>query len=90
MVSYKLRKGKEKIIISAIKEFVDNVHKFEPETIYTAHREIESDRFVHFMKFPDTEAKQKHAKADYTERFVKTLFQNCREEPKFSTLKIIE
>ncbi|MBM7572719.1 putative quinol monooxygenase [Aquibacillus albus] len=72
-----------------VKEFVLQVKKNEPETIYKSYRRENGTSFIHFMEFPDQEAVERHQKADYTAKLVEGLYPNCTEPPKFTDLELI-
>jgi quinol monooxygenase YgiN len=70
-------------ILTAIKAFLIDIEASEPETVYEAYRITDQFSFLHVMHFADEAAADRHSKAEYTNRFVDTLYPRCTEEPKF-------
>lgn len=73
-------------IVVAIKHLIDAVKKNEPETRYETFRKRDLHTFVHLMEFSNEKALRRHVKAEYTRRFVTTLYACCEIEPFFSDL----
>jgi quinol monooxygenase YgiN len=90
IAEYRIKKGSEDEVLDAIREFVAAVKREEPETEYSAFRRAGARNFMHIMAFPDEVAQNRHRKADYTMQFVSVLYPNCEEEPKFTSIDVVE
>jgi quinol monooxygenase YgiN len=80
-----VKKGKLAKIKNAIDQFVRTVHVSEPGTrIYLSLQDEENEfRFLHIMIFESEGAEKKHQGAEYTKKFTKALYPNCKSEPVF-------
>lgn len=85
IAEYKVKKDALEKVLKAIRVFVNKIHKHEPKTFYEAYRRSDLE-FTHLMKFPNTQAEEKHASSPYTEKFVNILYPNCETEPVFTDL----
>src|SRR5437870_399061 len=77
MASYTVRPEKVKEVKKAIAEFLAEIRKHEPRTLYLVFRENGSHTFVHWMSFENEAAERRHAQAHYNNHFVKKLVPNC-------------
>lgn len=90
IAEFRVKKGTEKEVLKAIREFVTAVHLEESTTEYRAYRLGESRDYLHIMAFTDEAAQKRHQTAGYTQKFVEILYPNCEEEPKFTTITTVE
>ncbi len=87
IVRYKVKSEEVETVLAAIKEFLLAIANSEPETKYDALQLIDEVSFIHSMRFPNPLAEQQHQKAQYTLKFVDTLYPRCEEEPEFTEVK---
>jgi quinol monooxygenase YgiN len=86
---YRIRPESDEAVTAAIREFVAEVRRNEPETRYEAWRVGEGVDFLHLMRFADAEAEERHRVAPYTTRFVEILYPACESAPVFEDLEPI-
>lgn len=89
MARYTVRPEKIKTVKQAIAEFVAEVRRHEPRTLYLVFREPGQHSFVHWMSFEDDAAERRHAQSRYNDRFVKKLFPNCVGKAVFSDFRLL-
>ena len=85
-VEYKVHPQKREDIIKAIQEFLNEIKLNERFTRYEIFETGDEGEFVHFMHFKDEESEQEHRNAEYTLKFVKTIYPTCLKEPEFINL----
>ena len=78
MAKYTVKPEAVKAVRRAIAEFVDEVRKHEPRTLYVAFREEGQHTFVHWMRFENEAAERRHAQARYSKRFAHKLSADLR------------
>jgi quinol monooxygenase YgiN len=77
MARYTVRPEKVKEVKKAVAEFISEVRKHEPRTLYVVFRENGQHTFVHWMAFEDEAAERRHSQSRYNDHFVKKLLPNC-------------
>ncbi len=87
IVRYKVRPEEVGNVLSAIREFLMAIANCEPETKYDALQLIDEVSFIHTMRFPNPLADEQHQKAQYTLKFVDTLYPRCEDAPEFTEVK---
>ncbi|MBI4836775.1 MAG: hypothetical protein HY817_05985 [Candidatus Abawacabacteria bacterium] len=87
---YSIREDTHSTVSAAIREFVQLIKQYEPDTYYEAFSLLDSLDFIHVMKFPNAQAEQKHRFADYTQKFVAILYPLCAQLPVFTDCSLIE
>jgi quinol monooxygenase YgiN len=90
IAQYRIKEGAFDKVQKAVKKFVSAVNIQEPETEYVAYNLSNSNEFLHIMSFQNESAQQKHQNAAYTLEFVKALYPNCVDKPKFTLIDIVE
>ena len=88
MAKYTVRPEKVKEVKRAIAEFVAEVRKHEPRTLYLVFRENGQHTFVHWMAFENEAAERRHSQSRYNDRFVKKLLLNCAGKPSFTDFQL--
>ena len=88
MAKYTVRPEKVKEVRRAIAEFVAEVRKHEPRTLYLVFRENGQHTFVHWMAFENEAAERRHSQSRYNDRFVKKLLLNCAGKPAFTDFRL--
>ena len=73
MAQYTVKPEAAKAVKRAIAEFVNEVRKHEPRTLYVVFREESQHTFVHWMEFENETAERRHAQAQYTKHFAHKL-----------------
>lgn len=86
---YRVKKEHVTDVRRIVSEFVGQVEKHEPRTLYEANIGDDGVTFIHFMSFPSKEDELKHRGADYTLRFVADLYPKCEDEPQFTQLSLV-
>jgi quinol monooxygenase YgiN len=84
MAQYTVRPEKVAEVKKAIAEFLSEIKKNEPRTLYLVFRENGRHTFVHWMRFENEAAERRHSQARYNDRFVKRLLPNCVGKAAFS------
>jgi quinol monooxygenase YgiN len=77
MARYTVRPEKVKEVKKAIAEFISEIRKHEPRTLYVVFRENEQHTFVHWMAFENEAAERRHSQSHYNVQFVKKLLPSC-------------
>jgi quinol monooxygenase YgiN len=74
----------------AIREFVDYVRQYEPETLlYTSLREKqEPNHFLHYFIFRDETARDRHANSEAVNRFTELLYPNLVAPVEFTEYEV--
>ena len=73
MAKYTVKPETVKAVKRAIAEFVEEVRKYEPRTLYVVFREEGQHTFVHWMCFENEAAERRHSQAQYSKRFAHKL-----------------
>ena len=89
IAEYTVREGELETVEGAIREFVQAVARYEPETVYHAYQRQGQRQFIHLMCFADATAETRHSNASYTQRFVNVLYPRCEAQPVFTDLTMI-
>jgi len=84
MARYTVKPEAVKEVKRALAEFVSEVRKNEPKTLYIAFREDGHHTFVHWMAFENEAAERRHSQSRYNDLFVKKLVGNCVGKPVFA------
>jgi quinol monooxygenase YgiN len=89
LVFFEVKKGKVGGAKAAIKEFISQIRRKEPGTLfYSSLQESERPgKFAHFMIFTDRRPHEHHRNTSYLEGFVKKLYPLCMKEPEAVFLK---
>jgi quinol monooxygenase YgiN len=77
MATYTVRPEKIKEARKAIAEFLAEIRRHEPRTLYLVFREKGRHSFVHWMAFENEAAERRHSQASYNQHFVKKLLPLC-------------
>ena len=77
MARYIVKPEAVKEVKRALAEFIAEVRKNEPKTLYLVFRENGQHAFVHWMAFENEAAERRHSQSRYNDRFVKKLLPNC-------------
>src|SRR5437016_11842347 len=88
LARYTVRPEKVKEVKRAIAEFIAEVRKHEPRTLYLVLRENGQHNFVHWMAFENEAAERRHSQSRYNDRFVKKLLPNCLGKASFSEFSL--
>ena len=64
-----------KAVKKALSEFIGEVRKHEPRTLYLIFREDGQHTFVHWMWFENEAAERRHSQSRYNDRFAKKLLE---------------
>lgn len=89
MAKYTVKPETVKAVKRAIAEFVDEVRKHEPRTLFVVFREESQHTFVHWMRFENEAAERRHAQARYSQRFAQELLPSFVGKAAFSEFKLI-
>lgn len=89
IAEYTINEGTRDMVLAAIQEFVTAVRTNEPRVVTYDAYEVGDGKFIHFMTFEDAETESAHQSAEHTAKFVSILYPHCKEEPKFTDLKLI-
>jgi quinol monooxygenase YgiN len=73
MARYTVRPETVKAVKKAIAEFIAEVRKNEPRTLFLVFREEGQHTFVHWMCFDNEAAERRHMQSRYNDRFAKKL-----------------
>lgn len=87
IVRYKVKAEEVETVLAAIKDFLLAIANSEPETRYEALQLVDEVSFIHTMHFSSQLADEQHQKAQYTLKFVDTLYPRCEESPVFTEVK---
>jgi quinol monooxygenase YgiN len=88
LARYTVRPEKLKEVKRAISDFVAEVRRHEPRTLYLVFRNEDKATFLHLMTFENEAAERRHSQSRYVDRFVKKLYPNCVGRPVFSDLSL--
>ncbi|SRR5258708_39477231 len=88
LARYTVRPDKVREIKKAIAEFLSEVRRHEPRTLYLVFRQESQHAFMHWMCFESEAAERRHAQARYNSLFVKKLLENCAGKPSFTEYKL--
>jgi len=88
LARYTVRPDKVREFRKAIAEFVAEVSRHEPRTLYLVFGEEGQHTFVHWMAFEDEAAERRHALARYNDRFVKKLLTCSASKPTFNEYRL--
>jgi len=88
MARYTVRPETVREVKQAIAEFVTEIRRHEPRTLYLVFREERQHTFVHWMSFEDEAAERRHAQARYNDRFVKKLLPSCVGKASFNEFRL--
>lgn len=90
IVTYKVKQDKIDLVLEAIKQFISNIKKNEPNTlVYEAFQKDDKVSFIHIMSFKDKKSEQIHRNSSYVKKFVSILYPNCEQQPVFTNLTLI-
>lgn len=91
MVPFRVRADKLEIATAAIRDFIDNIERHEPDTlVYRSYQEAgDRQSFVHYMLFKDAAAHVRHRESAYCADFVKTLYPCCEKKPVPLDLRLV-
>jgi len=90
MAIYTVKPGKEELVGTAVKEFIEGVKENEPGALfYEAYKGREDLSFFHVMTFENSLAEEFHRHTPHMAAFVQKLFPNCEEEPGFVELEMV-
>jgi quinol monooxygenase YgiN len=83
MVSFRVQLAKIDIALAAIRTFIDNIEKLEPDTLaYRSYQDAnDTCAFTHYMLFKDEDASTRHRDSDYCAAFVSVLYPCCEAPP---------
>ena len=88
MAKYTVKPETVKTVKRAIAEFVDEVRRHEPRTLYVVFREEGQHTFVHWMRFENEAAERRYAQARYTQRFAHKLLPALVGKAAFSEFRL--
>ncbi len=88
MARYTVRPETVKEVKKAIAEFIAEVRKNEPRTLFLVFREEGQHTFVHWMSFENEAAERRHAQSRYNDHFVKKLMECGVGKPSFSEFRL--
>jgi quinol monooxygenase YgiN len=89
MAKYTVKPEAVKAVRRAIAEFVAEVRKHEPRTLYFVFREEGQHTFVHWMSFENEAAERRHAQARYSKHFAHKLTPTFVSKPSFSEFRLL-
>ncbi len=90
LVKYTVRPEKVGEVKGAMREFIAEVSKNEPKTLFLVFRAADGNTFYHLMRFENESARRKHNQSKYNAHFVKKLYPNCVGRPQVTELRMIE
>ncbi|MGH7884350.1 MAG: hypothetical protein ACRENO_01495 [Thermodesulfobacteriota bacterium] len=90
LVTYKVKKGSEDIVIQSIERFINAIIINEPGTKYEAFKSANEREFIHIMTFPDHISELRHNQAEYTRDFIEDIYLYCEITPQFVDLYAIK
>src|SRR5437870_3359559 len=88
LARYTVRPEKVKEVKRALAEFIAEVRKHEPRTLYLVFRENGQHTFVHWMSFESEAAERRHSQSRYNDHFVKKILPNCVGKPTFTEFRL--
>ena len=89
MARYTVRPETVKAAKRAIREFVDEVRKHEPRTLYAVFRQEGQHTFTHWMWFENEAAERRHAQAPYSKRLAQKLSPTFIGKAAFSEFRLL-
>jgi quinol monooxygenase YgiN len=89
MARYTVKPEAVKEVKRALAEFIAEVRKYEPKTLYVVFRESGQHTFVHWMAFENEAAERRHSQSRYNDLFVKKLIPNCTSKSTFTDFALI-
>ena len=89
LARYSVRPEKVKEVRRAIAEFVAEVRRHEPRTLYLVFREEGQHSFVHWMCFENDAAERRHSQAKYNQFFVRKLMESVVGKPIFTDFDLL-
>jgi quinol monooxygenase YgiN len=84
LARYSVRPEKVKELKRAVAEFISEVKKNEPRTLYLVFREPTAHSFAHWMCFENDAAERRHSQSRYNQFFVRRLMECCAGKPTFT------
>ena len=90
-VEFEVLEGRREEMIEAIEIFTRAVHVSEPGSrLYVSLQDKSNlNKFTHIMAFENEGAELKHKTAGYTEEFVQTLDNFCKNKPVFKEFNYV-
>ena len=88
LAKYTVRPEKVKEVKKALAEFIAEVRKHEPRTLFAVFRENGQHSFIHWMRFENEAAERRHSQSRYNDRFARKLLANCVGKPFFTDFKL--
>ena len=89
MTKYTVKPETVKAVMQAIAEFVAEVRKHEPRTLYVVFREEGQHTFLHWMWFENEAAERRHAQARYSQRLAHKLAPTFVGKASFSEFRLL-
>ena len=83
---FKVKEGFTNIVIDIINEFLAELKKNEPFTIYEAFKSSNEREFLHLISFQDHKAELDHMEANYAKDFYSKLYSHCEVLPELVDL----
>ena len=83
---FKVKEGFTNIVIDIINEFLTELKKNEPFTIYEAFKSSNEREFIHLISFQDHKAELDHMDSDYVKDFYSKLHPLCEISPELVNL----
>jgi len=90
LVKYTVRPEKVGELKAAMREFMSEVRKHEPKTLFLVFRADDGETFYHLMRFENEAARRKHNQSKYNTHFVRKLYPNCVGRPQITELRLVE
>ena len=84
LAKYAVQPEKVREIKHAMHEFMAEIRKHEPKTLYLIFRGEDKATFYHLMRFENEAARLRHNQSKYNTHFVKKLYPHCVGHPAFS------
>ena len=88
VAEYTVKPSKLKAVQKALSEFVAQVRKHEPRTLYLVFSDDTKCTFVHVMSFESAEAERKHSQSRYVGQFARIVSPHCVGKPVFSEMSL--
>lgn len=88
VAEYTVKPSQLKAVQKALSEFVAQVRKHEPRTLYLVFSDDTKCTFVHVMSFENEEAERKHSQSRHVERFARVVSPHCVGKPVFSEMSL--
>src|SRR5262245_23854320 len=86
VAEYTVKPTKLKAVQKALGDFVGQVRRYEPRTLYLVFSDDLKCSFVHVMAFESVAAERKHSQSRYVERFAHLVSPHCVGKPVFSEM----